>query len=66
MTDIVIEVEGGMITGIYSDVKDARFVVIDWDLREREPNEIATEQIHQKLRFLPRETRTEYRRALEV
>jgi len=32
--DVVIEVNKGMVTGIYSDA-NLRFVVVDWDLRER-------------------------------
>ena len=34
MKDVVIEVNKGTVTGIYSDA-NLRFVVVDWDLRER-------------------------------
>jgi hypothetical protein len=35
MKDIVVEVNKGMVVGIYSDIEDARFIVVDWDLLER-------------------------------
>ena len=35
MTDIVVEIRKGMVTGLYCDIADARFVVVDWDLLER-------------------------------
>ena len=34
MKDVVIEVNKGTVTGIYSDA-NLRFVVVDWDLLER-------------------------------
>jgi hypothetical protein len=34
MEDVVIEVNKGTVTAIYSDA-NLRFVVVDWDLRER-------------------------------
>jgi hypothetical protein len=68
MKDIVIEVTKGMVTGLYCDIEDARFVVVDWDLVERDKsaNSIGIEQHHERLRSLPRNTRTKYRQAISA
>ena len=31
MNDIVVEVRGGIVVEIYSDLPDLRFVLMDWD-----------------------------------
>ena len=31
MNDIVIEVSGGVVVGVYTDLPDARVVLVDWD-----------------------------------
>ena len=66
MTDIVVEVRKGMVTGLYCDIEDARFVVVDWDLRERsEPDhEVGLEQDHKRLASLPANTGIQYRQAI--
>ena len=64
MKDIVVEVSKGMITGLYCDIEDARFVVVDWDLRERSADSVGAQQDHEKLKSLPRETRIEFHRAI--
>jgi len=66
MKDIVIEVIKGMVTGLYCDIEDARFVIVDWDLVECDEsgNSVGTEQHHEKLRSLSPNTRTKYRHAI--
>jgi hypothetical protein len=63
MTDIVVEIRKGMVTGLYCDVEDVRFVVVDWDLVERSESRIGIEQEHSKLTSLPADTRMELHRA---
>jgi hypothetical protein len=69
MTDIVVEIRKGLVSGIYSDVKDARFVVVDWDLVERfeadDEGRVATEFGHEALSALPPASAWEYNRAIE-
>jgi len=31
LTDIIVEVRGGVVVGVYTDVPDARVVLVDWD-----------------------------------
>jgi len=66
MTDIVVEVRKGMVTGLYCDIEDARFVVVDWDLIERDDpgTQVGIEQDHAKLRLLDPDTRSEYQQAI--
>jgi hypothetical protein len=66
MTDIVVEVRKGMVTGLYCDVEDARFVIVDWDLSERSEAEghVGIEHDHSNLTSLPTTTRVEFERAL--
>ena len=66
MTDIVVEVRKGMVTGLYCDIEDARFVVVDWDLLERDDSgaQVAVEQDHASLRSLLPTTRIEYQQAI--
>jgi len=68
MKDIVVEVRKGVVTGLYCDIADARFVVVDWDLIERADSEgsIGVEQNHAKLTSLPADTRTEFRQAISA
>lgn len=54
MTDIIVEVRKGMVTGLYCDIDDARFVVVDWDVQDaRQGHEFGVEQDHATLRTLP-------------
>lgn len=66
MTDIVVEVTKGMVTGIYCDIRNARFVVVDWDLVERDgpPDRIAIKHQHVNLNVLPLRTKNQYKRAI--
>lgn len=65
MTDIIVEVEKGMVTGLYCDIADARFVVVDWDVQDGEDGrQFGTEQDHAKLRSLPAKTKAEYLQAV--
>ena len=66
MTDIVVEVSKGMVTGLYCDIEDVRFVVVDWDLRERSESggELGLQQDHDKLASLPADTGLQYRKAI--
>lgn len=65
MTDIVVEVRKGTITGLYCDAKDIRFVVVDWDLLERNsPDAVGLQQDHEPLGSLPRDTRIEFNRVI--
>ncbi len=63
MTEIVVEIRRGTITGLYCDAKDTRFVVVDWDLLERS-GAIGTQQDCEPLRALPRDTRIEFDRVI--
>ncbi len=65
MNDVVIEVNKGMVTGIYSDA-NVRFVVVDWDLRERvEPGvTLGLEVEGSNFNEMPRKTLTQYRKAI--
>lgn len=62
MTDIVVEIRKGMVSGIYSDLQDARFVVVDWDLVERldEGDQIASKCDHEGLSSMPVDSAAEY------
>lgn len=66
MKEIVVEIRKGMVSGNYSDLKDARFVVVDWDLAERfdegEDGQVAAEFIHEKLSALAPDSASEYGR----
>lgn len=66
MTDIVVEVSKGMVTGLYCDIADARFVVVDWDRLEcaSANGQVASEEEHAALRSLDPETRSEYEQAI--
>jgi len=66
MTDIVVEVSKGMVTGLYCDLKDARFVVVDWDLIERADSQgqAGIEHDHSKLTRLPANTRKQFHQAI--
>ena len=68
MKDIVVEVRKGIVRGLYCDIADARFVVIDWDLLERSDSHgrIGVEQDHATLTALPTETRTEFHQAISA
>lgn len=68
MSDIIVEVRKGMVTGLYCDINDARFVVIDWDLLERDESggNVGLEEPHASLTSLPPSTRAEYRRTISV
>jgi len=68
MKDIVVEVRKGIVTGLYCDVADARFVVVDFDLIERADSQgrIGVAQDHEKLRALPADTKTEFRQAISA
>ena len=68
MTDIIIEVRKGTVTGLYCDVEDARFVVVDWDLLERAESRgrVGVEQDHAKLSSVPIETKMEFRQAISA
>jgi len=65
MNDVVIEVNRGMVTGIYSDA-NVRFVVVDWDLRERmEPDvTFGLEVEGSNLNEMRQKTLNQYRRAI--
>jgi hypothetical protein len=64
MKEIVVEVRKGMVTGLYCDIEDAKFVVVDWDLLECADSggQVAIEHDYTSLTALPLDTRTEYRR----
>ena len=64
MNDVVIEVNKGTVTGIYSDAS-LRFVVVDWDLRERtEPGETLGLKVDgSSLNEMSQETLSQYKRA---
>lgn len=66
MTDIVVEVTKGTVTGLYCDIEDARFVVVDWDLLECADSggQVAIEQEHDSLRSLDPNTRSEYQQVI--
>ena len=58
MTDIVVEINKGMVTGLYCDLRDAQFVVVDWDLTERE-GAITSKCEHESLSSLPPRTKAQ-------
>ena len=68
MVDIIVEVRKGTVTGLYCDIKDVRFVVVDWDLAERPDSQgrVGVEHDHASLVSLPANTRTEVRQALSA
>ena len=63
MEEVVIEVNKGTVTRVYSDAK-LRFVVLDWDLRERiEPGgTLGSEIDRSSLNKMSQETLNQYRR----
>ena len=61
MKDVVIEIRRGMVTGVFCDASDTRFVVVDWDLSERDSS-IATIENQESLASLPVATRVEFER----
>lgn len=68
MKDIVVEVTKGTVTGLYCDIENARFVIVDWDLVERDESQesIAVEHHHEGLASLPGQTRRKYRQAISA
>jgi hypothetical protein len=64
MKDVVIEIRKGMVSGIFSDQADARFVVVDWDLEERVDGPVAGVEECAPLAALPVMTKFEYERAV--
>lgn len=66
MRDIIVEVTKGMVTGLYCDIEDARFIVVDWDLLERSDSntQLGIEQDHAELTSLPTNTRLQYQNAV--
>jgi len=66
MSDIVVEVRGGVVIEVYTDVTDARVVIVDWDEAEH-PDQVGVAGgilVHARLEEMPNETRTECRAAL--
>lgn len=66
MSDIVVEVRGGVVVEVYTDVAGARVVVVDWDNAEH-PDQVGVAGgilAHARLEGMPNETRTECRAAL--
>lgn len=66
MRDIVVEVNKGMVVGIYSDIQDVRFVVVDWDLLERAEARGQFGAVHERstLSSLSARAKDEYHAAL--
>ena len=64
MKDVVIEVNKGTVTGIYSDA-NLRFVVVDWDLRERvEQGEALSVEVDKlALNAMSQDTLNQYKQA---
>ena len=59
MKDIVIEVSKGMVTNIFCDSTDVRFIVVDWDLRERQAASFAALEAHEALTALSKSVRNQ-------
>lgn len=68
MKDIIVEINKGMVTGLYCDIEDARFVIVDWDLIERDESadSVGLEHHHEGLMSLPPRTKTQYRQAIST
>jgi hypothetical protein len=66
MADIVCEVRGGVLVGVYTDIPDARVIVVDWDDvgSTGQPGIGGGAMKHASLQELPDETRAEYEAAL--
>lgn len=61
MNDIVVEVSGGVVVGVYTDVPNARVVLVDWD--NIEAGDSAGAYPPGQLSELPEETAAEIARA---
>jgi hypothetical protein len=66
VSEVVIEIRGGVLVEIYSDDPDTRFVVVDWD-RIATDEETATAFAWRatKMDRMPEDTSAEYRQAIE-
>jgi len=63
--DIVIEVQGGVVVGLYCDLPDARFVVVDWDSIECGDSDLGVGiESHEPLKSISAQTRKHYRRSI--
>lgn len=61
MADVVIEVRGGTVVDVYTDIQGARFILVDWDLREDQKGSVGCEYPTSSLDDLPRDTQQEYK-----
>jgi hypothetical protein len=67
MKDIVVEVQDGVVVGLYCDIVDARFVIVDWDtIKSGDVNDGVGVERHEKLKSIPALVRKHYRRAISV
>jgi hypothetical protein len=67
MKDIVIEVESGAVVGLYCDLTNVRFVVVDLDSIESGDVECGSGiEPHEKLESIPSSIRKYYRRAIST
>lgn len=65
MKDVIIEVRAGAIMEVYSNMKDVRFVIVDWDRVTSGEGYDGAGYVepHSPLRRLPADTKKEYRQA---
>lgn len=65
MRDVVIEVNRGMVTAVYSD-RDLRVIVVDWDLDQclDAETQFGTVLTSEDLTYLPESTKQEYHKAI--
>jgi len=66
MNDIVVEVRGGVVVEVYTSVRGARVLIVDWDdLEGADQSEVAAAvHAHCEISQLPADTRECYQRAL--
>jgi hypothetical protein len=62
---VVIEISGGNLDGVYSDLENVRFIVVDWD-NIREGDEVETDYIESSLDEMSDETKAEIALAWEA
>ncbi len=59
MLTVIVEVSGGVIQEVYSDIEGLRVIKVDWDVGESPGDEVEAGNLFvQRMSILPEETRS--------
>jgi hypothetical protein len=66
MNNVVVEIRKGMVTEIYSDDSELRFIVVDWDLPDNGDREASSGFVvdHSRLESMSTATNQVYQKAV--